>query len=478
MGNRCQWAALGATFALSVAACAAPDTTTEQAQTPEQSAPSLGAPDVDSAIPEALADASFVELVEHPATCASDQSAQVALLDPATGAQRWAFPIPRPAEISATDGSRAFVSLAWLRDQRPGIAAVDLHERAPLWQRQLDNEAQQLKVVSSGLLVATHDDVRSIDPETGDDRWVLDSQFDFESVVLTEEFVFAIDSVGAHAIDTASGQILWQLELLRPDSLAADDQTLVVASGTRMVGVDIERRVRLWDIEVDRRGSGAIAISPVAAIFELSTTVAPGGGVAAIDRNNGEELWRRTNIGDPVLVGSSQLVASTANDEPAPAPPFVVFGIDVASGARSWELPATTAAHRSVLGSTETRLAISDPHPAAPATQRVRLIDLAAGELIWELALGAAVSGAEIGLGDTVTLFGTDSLSLDRGVVVSGGVQRDAWQTRLPEGVVQSPTATPHGLFVIAGERAPFCVGRAVREPQEKTSVLGTSTDQ
>ncbi len=478
MGKRRRWAALGATFALSVAACAAPEPPTERAQVPEQTAPVSVAPAATPTIPESLADASFVE-TSGSGTCAADGHAQIALLDPADGSERWAFPIPRPAEISVTNGSQAFIALAWDREQRPGIGAIDLQERTPLWQRAFANEAEQMKLVEDGLLVASHDDVRAIDPETGDDIWILDSQFDFESVVLTEAFVFAIDSVGVHAIDTATGTIVWQLEVLRPDSLAADDRTLVVAAGTRMIGVDIERRVRLWDINVDRRGSGDIAISHAAAVFELSTTVAPGGGVAAIDRNNGEELWRRTSIGDPVLAGTSQLVASTANEEPAPAAPFMLFGIDIATGVEAWRSASTAAAGDSVIGASDHRLVVREPHPVAPGMYRVRLIDLLDGAAIWETAIDGDVSGAAISTGDAVTLFGAQSARpySDRGVVISRSPTGAWWKATQPEGIVQPPEATPHGSLVVSGERAPTCIGRAIRGPQDETAVLGTSVD-
>lgn len=477
MGNRRQVAALGATCALLVAACAASESPSESsAFPPRTSASTTPSAPTQIVFPESLANASFSQVEPENGPCAAGDDSQVALFDSNTGDELWSFPIPRPGGVSALDGSMAYVSFRWDRGQFPGIGAIDLDAKAPRWQRFLTSEPEQVALSDSGLVVVTRDEVRSIDTETGEDQWVNNSEFDFGSVVIGTELAFALDRVGVHAIDLETGRELWELELERPDALAADDATLAVAAGPRLVAVDITRRSRLWDITVNRTGAGAVWVTPNSVSIEMAPGAAPGGGIISLDRSTGTELWRATNIGEAFWVGSDRLISSTANDEALPAQPFVLLGLDAQTGEEQWRVPTTAQAFDSVVGQADGRLVASDPHPAVSGLQRIRLIDARTGDIMWETTSDRRYDGAEVEAGVIATLYGSTSvLGADRGsvAVMFGGT--NSWSASQPDGIAEAPRMTPHGLFVISGEPTPTCVGRRIGEPNPANAVLGAT---
>jgi outer membrane protein assembly factor BamB len=478
MGKRCRSAAWGATFALFVAACAASD---EPSQS-EAAAPSSSVSTPDRAptqivFPSSLADASFIQAEQPDGPCIAGDNSRVTLFDSSSGEETWSFPIPRPGGTSVLDGSTAYLSFQWDRDLRPGVGAIDIDGRVPLWQRFLDSEPEQIALSEDGLIVVTRQDVRALDPETGEDLWINDSEFDFSNVVLSSEFAYAIDSVGVHAIDFASGSVVWELPIERPDAVAANDETLAVASGPRVIAVDITNRTRLFDITADRLGAGQLWVTPTVVSVELSPNAAPGGGVVSFDRTTGYELWRATNIGEAFWIGDTQLVASTANDEPLPAQPFVLFGLNATTGEREWTVPATAQAFDSVVGTSDERIVTRDPHPAVSSLERIRLIETATGSVVWETVSDLHFDGATVAAGTFVSIYGSsDVIGADRGTVGMLLGSSRFWVGSPPDGISMAPQLTPYGLLVISGERSPVCLARSVGEPASQSAVLGAST--
>lgn len=480
MGNRRRQAALGATIALLVAACAAPETPTSPQQPSASQRISATSTTLPRTVtfPESLADASFVQAAMPDGPCAAGDNSQVALFETSDGSEAWSFSIPRPGSTSVVHGSTAYVSFRWDRGQSPGIGAIDLDAKAPRWQRFLPTEPEAMHVSPSGLIVVTSDDVRALDIETGEDLWVNRSQFDFSNVVLSNDAAYAIDSVGVHAIDYGTGQILWELPIERPDALATDGSTLVVAANNRLIAVDIDARTKLWDMSVSRLGAGEIFVTPTSVAYELTPSVAPGGGIAVLDRVGGTELWRASGIGEPKWVGNDQLIGSTANEEPLPGQPYVLFALDASTGQELWRTPSTAQVFDSVVGADSGQVVAVDPHPAIAGLQRVRLLDAATGEAIWEMATNGAYDSAVVDAGTVVTLFGSGtSLGSDRGTVAvlrSGG---ESWTASSADGIAVAPELTAHGLLVISGERTPTCVSRSVGTPAEQSAVLGASVE-
>lgn len=377
------------------------------------------------------------------------------------------------------NGSNVYLPFRWDRGQHPGIAALDLSDKAPLWQRFLPTEVEQMVHFESTLIVVTSQDVRAIDVETGNDLWVNKSQFDFSDVVLGDRAAYTLDSVGVHAIDFSTGHTLWELPIQRADTLAADDKTLAVAAGTRLVAVDIASRSRIIDMDVTRLGAGELWVTPATVAYELAPSVAPGGGVAVLDRATGSEIWRATSTGDPMWVANGQLISSTANDEPLPAPRYLLVARDALTGQELWRTPSTAQAFESVVGTAPDRVVTIDPHPAIAGVQRLRLIDSSTGDEVWSAVTMSSFDRAEVTSDTDVTLFGSSrSLSGNRGTVATTTGAGDSWVAEFSDGIAQPPVATPHGMLVVSGERSPTCISRRVGEPAEpESAVLGASTD-
>lgn len=481
MGKRCRSAAWGATFALLVAAC----TATESQTVPSTSAT---APDTQTAssvvpsavsFPESLADASFVlpELPDGP--CAAGDASQVALYDSSTGEPLWSFAIPRPDATSVVDGREAFVSFRWDRDLHPGIVALDIEAQAPLWQRFLPTEVEEMISSGDSLIVTTADNIRAIDKATGDDIWIKDPEFDFADVALGQDAAYALDNVGVRAIDYTTGAELWQLPIDRADSIRASDTTLAVAAGTRLIGVDVVERSRLFDIDVTRLGAGDLWVFPDTVAYELAPSAAPGGGVAVLDRNSGIELWRAGSIGEPTWTDGNQLISSTANDEPPPAPRFVLTGRHGRTGEELWRVPATAQVFDTVVGVGNQRILAVDPHPAIVGVQRVRLIDELTGEVVWSSASLDRFDESVINDDTRVTLFSSSAaVGPNRGRVARTDGATMQWSAELSDGIAQPPVITAHGTFVISGEQSAVCVSRSIGEPDSQAAVLGATVER
>lgn len=475
MGKRCRLAAWGATFALFVAACATTDTsssTRAPTELPSTTPPSTVATSV--TFPDSLADASFVQASLPDGPCSAGDTSRAVLFNSASGERTWEFPIPRPGTTSVRSDNVVFISFLWDRDQGPGVGALDLVGQAPLWQRFLHNEPESMKLTDHGLIVATPEDVRSLDPESGEDLWVTNSEFDFTNIVLGDEAAYAIDSVGVHAIDYATGHELWQLPIDRPDAVAVHGNTLAVAADSELVAVDLTKERRLWNSTANRLGAGKIWVTPTSVSYELAPRVAPGGGVASLDRTTGFERWRANGIGEPRWVGTEQLVSSTASGDPKPGQPYALFALDATTGDELWRVPATAQAFESVIGTEAGRVVATDPHPAVAGMQRIRLLDAETGETVWETVSEHRFDGATVDAGSFVTLYGSsNALTEDRGSVAMLLGSTRSWSASFADGIAQAPEVTNHGLFVISGERTPTCVGRAVGSPS--TQVLGAT---
>ncbi len=481
MGKRRHWAAWGATFALLVAACTATESqTSSRAPLPNSSSTPERAIPTSVSFPESLADASFVQAALSDGPCVAGDASQISLHNPRSGAETWSFSIPRPGAASVVDGSDVYLSFRWDRGQHPGIAALDLAAQAPRWQRFLPSEVEQMTQFESTLIVVTAEDVRAVDIDTGDDIWVNRSQFDFNEVVLGDTAAYTLDSVGVHAIDFGTGRELWQLPIQRADTLTADSSTLAVAAGTRLVAVDLASKRRIMDLDVTRLGAGELWVRPATVAYELAPSVAPGGGVAVLDRATGSEIWRATSTGDPLWSADGHLISSTANDEPLPAPRFLLTARDAMNGQELWRIPSTAQAFDSVVGTADSRLVTIEPHPAIAGVQRVQLLDSATGEIVWGAVSMTNFDSAVVTSETNVTLFGSSSsLSGNRGSLATTTGAGNTWLAEFADGIAQPPVSTPHGLMVVSGERTPTCISRSVGEPdQPESAVLGATIER
>lgn len=472
MGKRCRTAALGATFALLVAACAATDGP-RSAQTSRTPASSAASPS-SVQFPEALANASFVRAEFPDGVCTAGDQSRVSVYNSATGELQWTFGIPRPGGLTVVDGTSAYLSFAWDRNQPPGVGAIGLISEAPLWQRFLDEQPEQMKRVGDGLVVVTRSGIRSLDITTGDDLWTTNTEFEFNKVVLVDDEAYAINNIGVFGVDLLSGKLLWELPIERPDELAASGSLLAVASGPRLVAVDLDNLTMLWKEEVNRRGAGRIWVSSDSVVVELAPSESPAGGLAAFDRQSGFQKWRTESADEIFWTGQDQIVTSVALSERRLGLPYDLVAINTSSGLVEWTLPVSDSASRVVLGTADKRVVVGDPHPAAPGVNRLRLLNTVDGSTLWETALNDRIDGAAIETRSSVAAYQTVSdLRGDRGkisMILAGG---RSWTATQSDGVQQDPILTPRGLLVVSGERSATCVGRVLGSPGDAEGLSG-----
>lgn len=464
MGKRCRVAAWGATFALLVAACAATDPEPPAAVRAASTSSTTSLAPVQ--FPDALADASFLRADLPGGPCVAGDDARVALFDAGSGEELWTFNIPRPGGLTELNGNAAYLSFAWDRDQSPGVGAIDLSTRAPMWQRFLDELPDQLERAGDGLIVVSRSSIRSLDPADGSDNWVLGTEFDFTDVVIEDSTAYVLNSVGVNGLDLTTGQRQWQFPIERPDELAASNGVVVIAAGSRLVALDVAAQGVLWDERVNRLGAGRFWVSPSAVVVELAPSEAPGGGLLAIDRSTGFTLWQLENVEEVFWTGDDQIVTSSAAADFRGSQAWDLVGIDVRSGERQWALPVSAPASASVVGVAEGRAVVADPHPAVGGVSRIRLVDTTDGSIIWETSSVEAIDGASIEVDSFVTLHRTtDTLVGERGFAALIISPSQSWGVTQPDGIEQVPILTPHGLFVVSGETSAVCIGRELQTP-------------
>ncbi len=484
MGERCRMAALGATFALLVAACAADDASRITRPSPQPVDPAANSataepvgtsttpgdpgPDVDAAIvfPETLADASFVDRTTARGKCIGGDESQLSLFDSRDGTPLWEFPIPRPGGLSTHVGDIVHVSFAWDTEQPPGIGTIDLASKRPLWQHFLPETPQQLERRGDQLIVSMRSSLLSLDAHTGEILWDTSDEFAFERLLLDDTLAYVLTTVGVTGIDLQTGERIWTVPLEDADNLAAHSGFLVVTAGPRVLGIDLTEQVLRWTTNVDRLRAGEIHLTESAVVVEASPAAAPSGGRITLDRTTGAALQRIEHTSAIHIDDAGNIITTTVNPEGRPGLPYLVGAIDPVTGVPLWQSGATAPLRSSLLGASGQQIVINDPHPAISGVDRLRLLDTTTGDAIWETATIEEWDGALVELGAFVSLHRTvDTLAGDRGLAgVVFSNNRSIIVTE-GDGIEQPPTLTPHGLLVISGEQANTCVGRQLGEP-------------
>lgn len=459
MGKRRRMAALGATFALLVAACASSPREDLAQPERERASTTSAAPTVDVGQPTTLADTSFVLPAARASSCRAGHRSAVSLFDD-DGNEQWSFAIPRPTGLTTLHETTLVLGFGWDRGLQPGIGAFDLEAQTPLWQRFLDQEPDDFVIVDQSIVMAIGDEVRAISLVDGADLWIARTEFGLRQIRLTPDAAYAIDPIAVHAIDTRTGEFLWHQSIDRPDRLEVEGNLLVVAANTRVLGIDVNARALLWDREVARIGAGRISIGGTVVLLDLSPDVAPAGGVVALAQTTGVERWKLRNVDLIEWTSADRFVASSAAADFRGGQAYDLVGIDAETGTVAWSHPMTAPLRSALLGSSENQLLVQDPHPAIGAT-RVRLINTSDGTTVWELATHVRYDGASFDGTATGYVYRVQrTFDGPRGELnIVDGPQRT--QTlRTADGITQPPIRTPAGLVVISGEESAICAGR------------------
>jgi outer membrane assembly lipoprotein YfgL len=133
-------------------------------------------------------------------------------------------------------------------------------------------------------------------------------------------FVLAVDR-SVHAFDAVDGRRLWVLQrpsdpltLAQPSVIAAWRDTLLVAQGPRLAGVDPLRGTLRWETAIATpRGSNEVErladlVGPAARVGDRFCMRAFQNAVGCADASRGTTLWSRNGGGVQALAGDAELV--------------------------------------------------------------------------------------------------------------------------------------------------------------------------
>lgn len=475
MGRRCREAAWGATFALFVAACAATEVPPEQ-----RSSSARVTESVVPTAPVSIADAGFIEPAPTAGLCVGGDESKLALLDPATGARLWEFATPRPSGATVVEGSAAFVGFAWSRDLHPGVLAVDLGERMPKWQRFLEQQPTQMRMVDDHLIVVTSRSVRALSAESGDDLWVVGPDADLIDVAVNVDSAFLLSISGVTSIDLRTGKTLWEYPRVRPDAIAASDSVVAIAVGTKIIAIDLAARAALWERDVERRGADQIWVgNDGTVVAELAPSADPAGALVGLDRSTGLESWRVSGAGEAIWPDASTVLTTTIVADQGAPEPYDLLAIDATTGEVRWSLASAFASDLAVIGTGDSRAIVSLPHPNRPESQRLQLLDTTTGLVMVEASTSEAFDGASVVGSTFMAVHRTfDRLDGDRGyagLILGPG---RSWATPFADGVEQPPHLTPYGVLAVAGELHERCIARRLAEPRSAVLSASVTTSQ
>jgi outer membrane protein assembly factor BamB len=149
-------------------------------------------------------------------------------------------------------------------------------------------------------------------------------------------FVLGVDRT-VHAFDALDGRRLWTLQrpndpltLAQPSAIAAFRNTLLVAQGPRLAGVDPLRGTVQWETAVGTpRGSNEVErladlVGPMPRVGDRICARAFQNAVGCVDAARGATLWSRNAGGTTALAGDAERV----------------FGVDASDRVSAWR--ATT----------------------------------------------------------------------------------------------------------------------------------------
>lgn len=464
-------AALGATFALFVAACAATEAPTSQRSSASAAASTSSAPTA----PLRIADAGFLEAAPQAAVCVGGAESRLALLDVSEGHRLWEFPIPRPSGTTTVDGSLAFVGFAWNSDLNPGVVAVDIADRKPLWQRFLEQQPTEIRMVGENLIVATSRSVRALSPETGEDLWVAGPDSDVIDIVFNDSMALLLSISGVTSLDLATGDVLWVYPLVRPDAIATSNETMAVAVDTTLFAVDLAERVTLWQRDVERRGADSIWVGANGSVVvELAPSADPAGALAGLDRDTGFERWRVSGAGEAIWPNDQTLVVSSIVERAEHGQPYELLAVDVVSGEIRWSMASAQTSSEAVLGADNGRVILVGPHATRSESVRVQLIDAEAGTTIVDASTTETFDGATAVGTSFIAVHRTfDRFEGDRGYAGLILGPDSSWAAPFSDGVQQTPQLTPFGVLAISGEMQPRCIARTLNEPRNIVPAAG-----
>jgi outer membrane protein assembly factor BamB len=279
------------------------------------------------------------------------------------------------------------------------VAAVDLPSGTQRWSFSTEDDVKlnYIPPVEAGdtVYIGTGSGLRGVDRTTGEEVWQFggDQNLSVSStvpIVFDDLIVFTAFSDSIRAVDIASREQSWAIDI--PDSayLTAADGTLYAAlrrgpDGDKLLALDPRTGKIRWQATLD-----GINTRSVPTIAETTVYHAHGGGcIHAFAANTGDQIWQRrvdpfaSVLQRPVLTGDILCIA--CNDH--------LVGVDTISGQQRWQTPISGA------GDPGVPLAVRD-HTVYVGSEDgcVYAIDADTGETIWQYDTDAPISSG-IGVG-------------------------------------------------------------------------------
>jgi outer membrane protein assembly factor BamB len=256
------------------------------------------------------------------------------------------IPILPAEEVWSVQFAAAPAANAWMDDERvyvglqvEGVRALTRRTGEVLWEEPFD--ITQPPLVSQGLLlVALPDQIRALDPGTGQERWSRPLARPLAAPIVTAgEAAVLVDDAGTlTAIRAATGDELWHRALgslcAHAPAVTGADAVVVTLDDGRVAAIDAARGATLWE-----RTPGGRLSAPAAAgdrVFVGSSS----NHFYALDARSGRERWRWRTGGDVVgAAAAGERVYFVSLDN-------VLRAVDRGSGNQLWKaaIPSRPAA--------------------------------------------------------------------------------------------------------------------------------------
>ena len=352
-------------------------------------------------------------------------TAEVALLDAATGEEKWRVQIPQPRGEGITVApaiydSTVYVSTVpingtyglYVGGQRGVIYALDINDGDIIWlfDTTTDNLWNNFRVNSGGGF--WH-------PPSFDENGNL-----FVAVANAGPYPGTADFPAG---SSRPGENAYANSLIKIDPNAGKLEWVVAVKPHDLFDLDNHLSPLFADVTIDGTETPVVV------------TTGKHGIVVGANRNTGEELWRRT-VG--VWQNADVMELPADDEEPIEVFPGVIGGVEtpaaIANGVAY--LPVVNnSAHYT--GSTVV------PTPFDTATGQVVAIDVTTGESVWDIEIPTAPLGGIVVVNDVVFTAGLDGLL--RGFAVADGSQVFVYQ--LSSGVNAPIIAAGDYLYIAAG---------------------------
>lgn len=265
------------------------------------------------------------------------------------------------------------------------VAAVDLPSGTQRWSFSTDSDVKlnYVQPVEAGnaVYIGTESGLRAVDKTTGEELWQFgaDRGLSVSStapIVLDNLIVFTAFGDGIHAVDIASRELSWTVDI--PDSayLRAADGTLYAAicrapDGDQLLALDPQTGEKSWQSTLDGINTYSVPTIPGGTVYHAHDN----GCIHAFAANTGDQLWQNrvdpfaSVLQRPILTGDILCIA--CNDH--------LVGLDSTSGDQRWQTPISGA------GNPRVPLAVRD-HTVYVGSDDgcVCAIDADTGEIIWQ----------------------------------------------------------------------------------------------